>query len=266
MPLTAFGHTDTGRQRAANEDHYACLRWGDSADSPHVIAVADGMGGHAGGQVASSLAIAALESAVAGADSRAAGVTERELLATAFRGANSEILRSAEADPDLHDMGTTMVAAIVRDTHVTLANLGDSRAYLTRRGVIGQVTVDHSWREEARKLDLSEEEIAWSPFRETITRSLGVDEAVDLDIYEFALEPGDCLVLCSDGIHDLLSDLDIRATILAEETPESITRRLIDLANAAGGHDNSTCVLIGYDGPAAGAGVAGGGKRGVAGA
>jgi protein phosphatase len=215
-----------------------------------VIAVADGMGGHAGGQVASALAISSLEAVVDLASSTSSEADDGELLRRAFEAANREILRAAEADPELLDMGTTMVAAVVREAHATLANLGDSRAYLERSGVIGQVTVDHSWREEARKLDLSEEEIAWSPFRETITRSLGVDTAVEVDIVEVELTPGDRLMLCSDGVHDLLSDLDILATIRAEQTPESITRRLIDLANAAGGHDNSTCVLIGYDGPA----------------
>jgi protein phosphatase len=219
---------------------------GESGDAGHLVAVADGMGGHAGGQVASSIAIAALEKVVEGAKGTASWASH---LRTAYENANREILRTADANPALLDMGTTMVAAIVHDGHATVANLGDSRAYLARRGVIGQITVDHSWREEARRLDLSPEEIAWSPFRETITRSLGVDESVELDIVEIDLAPGDRMVLCSDGIHDLLTDLDILRVIASDETPEWITRRLVDLANDAGGHDNSTCVLIGYDGP-----------------
>jgi len=264
LPLTAFGHTDIGRQRTSNQDHYACLRLGASAAAAHVIAVADGMGGHAGGQVASSLAIEALKAVVAAAQTSQPSPTEAALLQAAFESANREILRAADADPALLDMGTTMVAAVVSEFHATLANLGDSRAYMERNGVIGQVTVDHSWKEEARKLDLSEEEIAWSPFRETITRSLGVDESVQLDIFELDFEPGDRLVLCSDGVHDLLSDLEIRETILSEQTPKRIGRRLIDLANDAGGHDNSTCVLIGYDGPVAQTGSAGDAERGAA--
>lgn len=265
MPLTAFGHTDIGRQRTSNQDHYACLRLGASVDSAHVIAVADGMGGHAGGQVASALAISALEAVVGAAHGDAPAPVEGALLQEAFESANREILHAADADPALTDMGTTMVAAVVSKSGATLANLGDSRAYLQRNEVIGQVTVDHSWKEEARKLDLSDEEIAWSPFRETITRSLGVDESVQLDIFQLDFEPGDRLVLCSDGVHDLLSDLDILAAILSERTPERISRRLIDLANDAGGHDNCTCVLIGYDGPVAEAGPAADAQRGAVG-
>ena len=144
-------------------------------------------------------------------------------------------------------MGTTMVAAVIADADATLANLGDSRAYLIRHGIIGQVTVDHSWREEARRHNLPMDEIAMSPFRETITRSLGVDDRVRVDIFEFALEPGDRLLLCSDGVHDLLSDTEILQTVRSGDTPEQVGKMLVDLANEAGGHDNSTCVLVHYD-------------------
>ncbi len=253
MPFTAFGHSDTGRQRASNEDHFVCLEIGESPGSSQVVAVADGMGGHAGGQVASGLAISALEAEVQAGRSSVDQAGAGSLLRGAFELANREILRAAAEDTGLSDMGTTMVAAFVSDSGLTLANLGDSRAYLVRRGVIGQISVDHSWREEARRHNLPLHEIAMSPFRETITRSLGVDDSVDVDLYDFGLEAGDQLLLCSDGVHDLLDDLEIREAILGEQSPEHIGRRLVDMANDAGGHDNSTCVVIRYEGPAEGA-------------
>ncbi len=258
MPFTAFGHSDTGRQRPSNEDHYVCIRIGQSPDAAHVIAVADGMGGHAGGQVASGLAISALEALVAGLDAKAARSKAGPTLKSAFESANREILRKARVDRTLTDMGTTMVAAIVSESGATLANLGDSRAYLTRDGVIGQITVDHSWKEEAKRHNLPVDEIANSPFRETITRSLGVDESVEVDIFDFELRPGDCILLCSDGLHDLVPDSQIRSAILSEKSLEKAAKRLIELANDAGGRDNSTCVLIRYDGPDAARGAGGG--------
>lgn len=251
MPFTAFGHSDTGRQRSSNEDQYVCLRIGEPPLVAHVVAVADGMGGHAGGQIASGLAISALEAQVSAFDAESAEADAEAMLEEAFRAANREILRIAASDRSLADMGTTMVAGIVSESGATLANLGDSRAYLTRNGIIGQITVDHSWREEAKRHNLPLDEIAMSPFRETITRSLGVDDSVKVDIVRFGLQPGDCILLCSDGVHDLLSDAEMLAVIVAEKTPESVGKRLVELANEAGGHDNSTCVLIRYDGPGA---------------
>jgi protein phosphatase len=253
LPFTAFGHSDTGRQRASNEDHFLCLVIGESPEIAHVVAVADGMGGHAGGKVASDLAITALETTVNGATGPTARSGAARLLRRAFESANRDILKHAAEDRGLTDMGTTMVAAVVSDAAVTLANLGDSRAYLVRQGIIGQLSVDHSWKEEARRHDLSMQEIATSPFRETITRSLGVDTAVDVDIFDFVPRTGDQMLLCSDGLHDLLSDLEILETMAVEEPLERIGRRLVDMANEAGGHDNSTCVLVRYDGPGAGA-------------
>lgn len=247
MTLRAFGHSDTGRQRQSNEDHYVCLQAGEAPEVLHVFAVADGMGGHAGGQVASGLAVEALETEVAGYDS---GLPQ-SLLKASFEAANRSILKKAAEDPALTDMGTTMVAAALIGPAVTLANLGDSRAYLARNGLIGQITVDHSWKEEARQHDLPIDEISMSPFRETITRSLGIDDSVGVDLFSFDLRPGDCILLCSDGVHDLLSDRQILATIQIGGTPEETSRQLVDMANDAGGHDNSTCVLIRWDGPAA---------------
>ncbi len=212
-----------------------------------MVAVADGMGGHAGGQVASGLAISALEAQIAGLDAAHLKSEPDATLTAAFESANREILRVAAADDSLTDMGTTMVAALVAEADVTLANLGDSRAYLVRRGVIGQITVDHSWREEARRHNMPMDEIARSPFRETITRSLGVDDSVRVDIFEFRLEPGDRILLCSDGVHDLLSDSEILRAVVAGKTPEQVGKMLVDLANEAGGRDNSTCVLVHYE-------------------
>lgn len=250
MPFTTFGRSDTGRQRAANEDHFVCLALDDLSGDEHVVAVADGMGGHAGGKVASGIAIEVLRSQLSTPDGAAARPSSGALLRNVFESANREILARAAEDVGLTDMGTTMVVALAHGGGATLANLGDSRAYMIRGTIIGQVTVDHSWREEARQHDLPLDEIEMSPFRETITRSLGVDQAVKVDLYDIELEPGDQLLLCSDGVHDLLSDLDILAAVLDEKAPEEISRRLIDEANEAGGHDNSTCVLLRYDAPA----------------
>lgn len=242
--FTAHGRSDTGRQRSGNEDHYVCQNLDGLNGHCLIAAVADGMGGHAGGQIASEIAVQVLQSQVGALDRAPEPTAAARLLRAVYETANREILDRAAADLELADMGTTMVTAVVNDSSLTLANLGDSRAYLLRNGVLGQMTVDHSWREEARQHNMSEEEISMSPFRETITRSLGVDDAVKLDLVDVRLRPGDRILLCSDGVHDLLTDAEIRSALASPDGPEETSRRLIDEANAAGGYDNSTCVLV----------------------
>jgi protein phosphatase len=221
----------------------------------YLLAVADGMGGHAGGEVASEIAITTLREHVARipTEDDPAPPTLASLLVDAFQVANARVLARAEEDPGLRGMGTTMVASLTIGEHTQIANVGDSRAYIVNHDGIRQPTVDHTW--EALELErgkISPEEIAGSPFYGMIARSIGALPELDVDTFDVQLSEGDYLLLCSDGAYREVSDAQMHAVVAAERDPERCCRRLVDLANEAGGADNITCVLAGPAGEVAG--------------
>ncbi|MCJ7437004.1 MAG: Stp1/IreP family PP2C-type Ser/Thr phosphatase, partial [Acidimicrobiia bacterium] len=201
-----------------------------------LIAVADGMGGHRGGEVASAAALEALRIAfVAGASiDEAVGV------------ANDAVHEQSVADPNLRGMGTTLTAGSFDDEgHLVLGHVGDSRAYLARDGELERVTTDHSLVEELIQAgELTPEEAEHDPRRSMITRALGLEPGVVVDVIDVDLRDGDRLLLCSDGLTTMIGEDEI-ATLLADE-PDAATAatRLVDEANAAGGVDNITVVVI----------------------
>lgn len=221
--------SDTGRQRRANED--ALL-----ARAP-LFAVADGMGGAKAGEIASRTAV----------DVLGLGVEEgvvRSRLVELVRRANREVHEAQLADPDLSGMGTTTTVAHIGPEVVTIAHVGDSRAYLMRNGSLRQLTDDHSLVEEMRRSGrLTAEEAAHHPQRSIITRALGPDPSVEVDVREFALEAGDVLLLCSDGLTTMLPEAKISDLISRNRRLDTAGRALIAAANAAGGRDNITVVL-----------------------
>ena len=236
--VTAHGRSDVGRVRSGNED---ALLIGEN-----VFAVADGMGGHRGGEVASA---AALEPLVE-LDGRRFDVPEEALaaLTDAVVRANTEVARRSHDDPDLHGMGTTLTAVLVdgRDAH--LVHVGDSRAYLARGDRFVQLTDDHTLVQAL--LDqgrITADQVATHPHRSVITRAVGVASDVDVDGLRLTLRDGDRLVLCSDGLTGVVDDTTIARTV-REQDPADAVEALVDAANAAGGPDNVTVVVISVDG------------------
>jgi PPM family protein phosphatase len=236
MRLVFAAATDVGRMRKNNEDSYL--------SSQPVAAVADGMGGHSAGEVASAIAIEEL------AGLRDRGPWENETAATealkqAILRANRRIREMAASDRKLNGMGTTLVALLEDGDLVHLANVGDSRGYLLRQGELSQVTVDHSLVQEL--VDdgrLSPEDAERHPQRSVITRALGIDPEVEFDLFTYKLQVGDRLLLCSDGLSDVVEPTQIRNVLLRERNPQRAARRLIAVANEQGGPDNITVIVV----------------------
>ena len=223
--------THQGMVRANNEDSVFPNSAGES-EGPVVLIVADGMGGHVAGEVASRVAInAAASSDLEPADRVAAG--------------NRAIREEVARDPELEGMGTTMtLISLQQDGKATIGHIGDSRAYLTDGQKMIQLTRDHTVAAEYVALgQISEEEAAKHPQRHMLTRTLGLTRFVNVDEVDVTLEVGDRLLLCSDGLNEMVSDDDIRGA-LTEGTVEEATWKLIDMANDAGGVDNITVIVI----------------------
>jgi protein phosphatase len=229
----AAGVTDTGRRRLRNEDAFIC--------EPPLFAVADGMGGARAGEVAARMAAAALEEA--GAETRG----EQGITALIVE-ANRRIWERALADPATTGMGTTVTAALVDENHGTVAigHVGDSRAYLLRNGVLEQLTTDHSLVAELVESGvLTPEEAERHPQRSAITRALGTEPTVQVEVLTIAGEPADLFLLCSDGLPTMLGDEEIAAALDgAERDPAAAAEALVAAANEQGGEDNITVVLF----------------------
>jgi protein phosphatase len=236
MRLSGFAATDVGRTRSGNEDSYFCGRT--------VFAVADGLGGHQGGEVASAAAVEPL----AALDGRelASPAEAAEALAGAIAEANSAILAQAAGDPGLWGMGTTVTAAAVSGDHLQLAHVGDSRAYLFRDGSFDQVTTDHTVVGElVRRGRLTPAQAAVHPERSILTRAVGLDPRIPVDTPDpIDLRPGDQVLLCSDGLTEAVPDADIAGILSAQPDSHAACQALIDTANGNGGPDNITVVLL----------------------
>jgi PPM family protein phosphatase len=227
--------TDVGRVRSSNQDL--------SLEGPDIFAVADGMGGHAGGEVAAQVAVDTLGSSFS-RQSTLAGLRQ------AVTEANSAVWRRSQVQNDLRGMGTTLTAvALVAGTDgrdvIALANVGDSRAYVYSAGQITQVTVDHSLAEEkVRQGEMTEAEAAVHPHRHILTRALGVSSAVEVDLWELHLAAGDRIVLCSDGLTNEVGANQIAEVLGAVADPAEAARVLVHAANEHGGNDNITVVVV----------------------
>ncbi len=245
MKIEHAALTDTGRVREKNEDSVGVLVPDDAEtllDKGALFVVADGMGGHRGGEIASGLAVETIESDY----SAAAGDDPGAMLLAAFEKANTSILNAGTADSALFGMGTTCTAMVIRRGLVYVAHVGDSRAYRLRAGAIEQITDDHSLvGEMVRSGIITEEDARTHPKRNVITRSLGIQESVVADTLDAPLtvEAGDSFLLCSDGLTAYAEDEDLRDAV-SGATPEAACRALIDFANAGGGRDNITVIVV----------------------
>jgi PPM family protein phosphatase len=237
--IVAAGGTDVGRVRDGNEDAYLV------ADS--VFAVADGMGGHLAGEIASAKALEPVE-ALDGkvyADATDAVTALRDAVVAA----NRSVSQLAEDEPLYRGMGTTLTAVMVEGRRLHIAHVGDSRAYLLRGGQFNQLTDDHTLVQHLiDEGQITKEEAASHPQRSIITRAIGVARDVDVDSMTLDLQPGDQILLCSDGLTGVVSDEDICNALARDgDDEDTIIASLIDKANAGGGPDNITVVLLRYD-------------------
>jgi protein phosphatase len=232
----AYGaSSDVGRVREANEDSYLVAE--------PLFVVADGMGGHIAGDVASSTAVKVIEEGSGRLSSE-----DPATLTKIITDANATIWDKAQSDTALRGMGTTCTLLLVDDDRVHIAHVGDSRAYRLRDGELEQLTEDHTlvgrMVQEGR---LSAEEAQHHPQRSIITRALGVDEDVQVDLDTVELSDGDRLLICSDGLSSMVEDDQIKDVLARESDPQKAADGLVELANEAGGDDNVTVVVIDFE-------------------
>lgn len=236
--MNLFGRTDIGSVRSSNQDAYLS---GYLPNGAVWIAVCDGMGGANGGNIASALAINAISSAFekCGAEK----IPEDEIasqLEKMLAEANEAIYNKAQQEPDLLGMGTTAVLAYLFEGHITIAHVGDSRAYLFHNGAVRRLTEDHSIVQELVRLgELTEEQARRHPRRNIITRAVGVAPVVEADVTRAEMEPQDVLLICTDGLSGYLSDEEL-GEFLKEYSGQDLIDHLVDFALESGGADNIT--------------------------
>ncbi len=239
---TAAAGTHVGKVRQSNEDSYRV------DETRGVFLVADGMGGHAAGEVASALAVKevgeALEEAL---DARADWATLEAVLHAAYQRAHRAIAAHTAAAPDTRGMGTTLTSLILCDDGAyRIGHVGDSRAYLLRAGKLAQLTTDHTWVQ--RQVDagvLTPSAARRHHLSHVITRALGADSGDEPDLLAGRFGPGDTVLLASDGLTGMVPDRTLGTILRSGHPPDDVVQRLIDEANARGGADNVTAVLIG---------------------
>lgn len=248
MRITSAGITNVGMKRQNNEDNYLIN------DGLGVYVVCDGMGGHAGGEYASQIAVTTVEEVLANIRDEnpdVDGATDEQItqekIKYAVRLAGKRIYERAQADPEFRGMGTTAVILLFRRGMAYLAHVGDSRGYLIRGGEITQRTEDHSWVNEQIKAGLITPEAAkHHRFRNIITRSLGFQEEVEIDTQVLRAEPGDLYLLCSDGLSNLVEDAEM-GEMLVENSFQETLHMLVEIACQRGGDDNITAVIARVD-------------------
>ena len=233
--------TDIGRARSNNEDAVAIVQ------ALQVAMVADGMGGYNAGEVASALAVQTITEQLTDRLSSAStcSLDIRQVMQASVQQANQAIFQAALDNPSCRGMGTTLVLAVFRHDLLVLGHIGDSRCYRLRQGVLQQITRDHSWLQE--QIDagtLRPSDAERSPMRNVLTRALGVEPSVQVEINEFSVLPGDLFLLCSDGLTDRL-DAEALTGLTAAALPLAAkAHSMVDRANALGGRDNISVVLV----------------------
>lgn len=231
MPFVAHGVTHTGR-RPTNEDAFL------AADDLGLFVVADGMGGHNAGEVASGLAVETIHRVVA-SDRRA----PIDVLGTAVRTANDQVLRAAAQQQDHAGMGTTVVAALLGEESLVYAGVGDSRVYLMRGRELRQLTQDDTWVSHVLPGN-SEEATREHPMRHVLTKVVGLQPDLDVPVGQVALDAGDVILLCSDGLHGTLGSGNIAAALGSGRAPKEAAEYLVAAALASGATDNVTAIVV----------------------
>jgi len=271
IAVHSFGDTDRGKVRDANEDHFlfaerARTLWVRQTSLPqpptqygrnrgHIFLVADGMGGHRAGEVASALTVTTIETFVLHLMKRFSNLQatdEQTVLKdfqAALRQADARLAEESAHHPEFAGMGTTLTMAFVSGWKLFVFHAGDSRCYLYRGGELRQLTADHTVAGElARQGVIKPEEVSHNRFRHVVTNVLGGNEAgVRIDVQKVDLETGDVMLLCSDGLTDMLADDRITAVLKSEADPQAACERLVAEANEAGGQDNVTAIVARFE-------------------
>lgn len=244
MRIDCYGASRIG-QRASNQDSIASHRCADGSSA--LIAVADGMGGYKGGDIASQLAIESLENALLEPLTKVppAGMLElEEALLRAARDANSAIVERRSLEPQHARMGTTLTACLLQNSRLSLVHIGDSRCYRYRDGALQQLTEDHNLAQEmVRKKALAANQLESHPYSNVLTRALGVDSVAAFSHDNLEALPGDAYLLCSDGFFQVLVDDDITATLEQNLELQEIVTRLLDLCDERETSDNASLVM-----------------------
>ena len=238
--LKTFSITDIGRKRKVNQDFvYSSERF--VGPLPNLFLVADGMGGHNAGDYASRLAVETIVE-------RSSGSLETNplrVLDEAVQSANGLVRKRAQETPELQGMGTTVGAAVIDGRELYVANVGDSRLYIVNSGEIRQITKDHSWVEEmVRRGGIGKAEARNHPDKNIITRAVGAEETVRIDFFQVLLQEGDVILMCTDGLTNMLEDEEIRMTLDGARDIVEKAQGLVRAANERGGRDNISVVLI----------------------
>ena len=247
MKILAAAGTDIGLVRSKNEDNYYM------DDAAGLFVVADGMGGHASGEVASKMAVDIIRDYIKGINNErpaqigayrqdCSETTNR--LGSAIRLANMAIYEASRKNPQLQGMGTTVAAAQIDGRRLSLAHIGDSRVYLVRAGDIEQLTDDHTIvYEQVKREIITKDEASKSEMRHILTKALGISAEAEVDMNEMNVAPNDILLFCSDGLSGMVDDETMRTVVEATDDPAVACEQLISLANAKGGKDNITVIV-----------------------
>ncbi len=245
MILLIFGvESDKGIKRTLNEDCYDIIA--DTSETPAVFIVADGMGGHSMGEVASRIAVNTLKSYIL--QEKECFCKNKDIIISikdAINIVNEEILNASPEKDERIRMGTTLVAAFVCEKKIYIANIGDSRAYRIRSGEIKKLTVDHSYIQILLENgSITEDEARNHPEKNKITKALGFYSEVEPDVFTYDMEENDIFLLCSDGLTNMVLEKDILDVCVSENNLQSVCSILVDKANANGGDDNITIILF----------------------
>ncbi|MCI8448722.1 MAG: Stp1/IreP family PP2C-type Ser/Thr phosphatase [Eubacterium sp.] len=237
--MKTFSITDVGRRREMNQD-YIYTSETSVGNLPNLFIVADGMGGHNAGDFASRYTVEHVVEAV-----KSSGLTEPvSLLGEALRQTNSSLMELAEKDPHLRGTGTTFVAATIAQGRMSVANIGDSRLYIVNQSIV-QVTRDHSLVQEMVRMgEMDQDQARVHPDKNIITRAVGAVRNIEIDFFEVNLKQKDRILLCSDGLTNMLEDQEIRSIMCSQRDIVESVQRLVAAANMKGGKDNISVIIV----------------------
>ena len=237
--ISSYAMTDVGRTRVVNQDYvFSCLE--PVGNLPNLFIVADGMGGHQAGDFASSYSVKKFLESVSLSLQR----NPHKIFADAIRYANRELIEKSKSNPELKGMGTTLVALTIVDDKAYVANVGDSRLYLMEDSLM-QITVDHSLVQEMIRIgELTKENARLHPDKNIITRAVGAGRDINADYFEFTITKDSILLMCSDGLSNMVADDQIAVLLKSADAPEKVGKKLVETANRNGGKDNIAVIVI----------------------
>jgi PPM family protein phosphatase len=240
VQLSVAARTDVGRIRSGNEDSL----YADASESRGLFIVADGMGGHAAGEVASEMAVAIIAEELAGLES-ADAPDAAQRVADALKRANEAIYRRTVLESDKQGMGTTASVLLLSDAGYVIGQVGDSRVYVLRDGTLRQLTKDHSYvQEQVDAGFLTPEQARYHPYSNVITRCVGANDSVEPDVFTGTIQAGDVFLVASDGLTGMVDDRRLQQLLASNAQPRRVVDALIAEANGRGGLDNITAVLV----------------------